>query len=58
MGMFFNDWLHRPQSDWKVNLENCDPRVFSELKMERKEVEEILEILDEFGVFAKVHYEE
>ncbi|MFJ3387753.1 hypothetical protein [Lysinibacillus sp. NPDC086135] len=57
MGMFFNDWLHRPQSDWKVNLDSCDLRLFHELKMERKEVEAILEILEEFGVFEKVEYE-
>jgi len=54
----FYDWLHEPEPDWKVNLENCDTRVFRVLKMERKQVEEILEVLHEFGVFEKTTSEE
>lgn len=50
----FYEWLHQPQPDWKINLDNCDSKVFSELKMERRQVEEILEVLHEFGVFEKV----
>lgn len=51
----FYEWLHQPDPDWKINLENCDPRVFRELKMDRKKVEEILEVLHEFGVFNKIN---
>lgn len=58
MTMTFYEWLHQPEPDWKVNLERCDPRVFRELKMERKQVEEILEVLHEFGVFDEVNTED
>lgn len=54
----FYDWLHEPEPDWKVNLEQCDTSVFRVLKMEKRQVEEILEVLHEFGVFEKATSEE
>ena len=50
----FEEWLHQPNPDWKINLEICDENVFRELRMERKRVEEILEKLQEYGIFNKV----
>lgn len=49
----FYEWLHQPEPDWKINLENCDPKVFRDLKMDRQQVEEVLEVLHEYGVFEK-----
>lgn len=50
----FYEWLHQPEPDWKINLENCDPYVFTKLNMKRERVEEVLEVLHEFGVFEKI----
>lgn len=50
----FEEWLLQPQPDWKINLESCDTSLFHELKMDRSQVEEMLEKLHEYGIFNKV----
>lgn len=53
--MGFAEWLHRPESNWKLNLELCHPNLFRELNMSKEEVEKVLEKLDEYEVLGNTN---
>lgn len=47
----FSKWLHESPPKWKKNLEVCNDYLFHEIKMSRKEVEKLLEKLEEYEIF-------
>lgn len=50
----YYDWLLLPEPDWKYNLDRCHPSVLRELNMSQEEIEKILIVLDENGIFDEV----
>ena len=48
----FSKWLNTPEPAWKQNVDLLDDSVFTDIKMSKEELVELLEKLEEYELFT------